>query len=88
MRFRRGGLPLAVLLLTAASAHAEPPPAERSWTFGITPYIWLPAMTGNAFAQGIPVEIDTSISDIFTESDFVFAFQAEAEVWYRRRFGG
>ena len=32
-------------------------------------------MTGSATVKGVKTDIDTSISDIFTESDFAFALQ-------------
>jgi hypothetical protein len=73
-------------LWTAPPALAEPPP-ERDWTFAITPYIWLPAMTGDVTVRGRTADIDTSIADLFTESDFVFGLQAEMEAWYKKRFG-
>jgi hypothetical protein len=72
----------------ATTALAEPPPPEEgNWDFAITPYIWLPAMTGEVAVNGRSVEIDTSISDLFTESDFVFAVQVELAAWYKQRFG-
>jgi hypothetical protein len=72
----------------ATAALAEPPPPEAgNWDFAITPYIWLPAMTGEAAVKGRSVEIDTTVGDLFTETDFVFAVQAEFAAWYKQRFG-
>jgi len=78
---------VACLALWAAPAALAEPPSERDWTFVITPYIWLPAMTGSTTVQGRTAEVDTSIADLFTESDFVFGLQAEMEAWYKNRFG-
>lgn len=79
---------VACLALWAApAALAVPPPVERDWTFTVAPYIWLPAMTGSTTVDGRKAEIDTSVSDLFTESDFVFAVQAELAAWYKQRFG-
>ncbi|MBW2286957.1 MAG: hypothetical protein JRG80_12855 [Deltaproteobacteria bacterium] len=73
----------------ATTALAEPPPPEEgNWDFAITPYIWLPAMTGEVAVNGRSVEIDTSISDLFTESDFVFAVQVELAAWYTSSASG
>lgn len=58
-------------------------PPEPDWTFRVTPYFWLPAMTGDATIKGIPIALDTSVSDLFTETDFVFSLAAEIEAWYR-----
>ena len=60
---------------------------ESDWRFQVTPYIWLPAMTGGATIGGTDVGIDTSISDIFSGSDFAFALQGEVEAWYRDQWG-
>jgi hypothetical protein len=68
----------AYLLVLSLPASAEPQPEERDWTFGITPYIWLPAMTGNLTVAGAKVPVESSISDIFTRSDFFFGLIAEA----------
>jgi hypothetical protein len=61
--------------------------AESDWDFVIAPYIWLPAMTGDATVKGRTTEIDTTVSDLFTETDFVFALSAEMEAWYRNTWG-
>ena len=70
----------SLVLGGAAAVQAEPPP-EKNWSFAITPYVWLPAMTGETAIDGFRVEVDTSVSDLFTESDFIFALQAQFEVW-------
>jgi hypothetical protein len=79
-------LPFVVLLAVAGSSAAEAPPADR-WEFRATPYLWLPAMTGNATIEGTTADIDTTIADIFTEDDFAFALQGEGEAWYEGRWG-
>ena len=91
LRYRRG-LVIAVLwtLGTAAAPAAwgqATDAAESDWSFAITPYIWLPAMTGEAAVKGNSVDIDTTIADLFTETDFVFALSAEMEAWYRQKWG-
>ena len=78
---------LAPLALWLASAAAAEPPPESDWSFEVAPYIWLPAMTGESTIRGNTADVDTSISDLFTETDFVFALQAQMEVWYKRRGG-
>jgi hypothetical protein len=89
-RTKRAALSAAVLgllcLPATGPARAEAPPA-RDWTFLVAPFIWLPAMTGDTTVKGVTVDVDTSISDLFTETDFVFAIQAQMEAWYKRRFG-
>jgi hypothetical protein len=77
---------VASLLLLAVPASAEPPP-ERDWTFDVIPYVWLPAMTGDVTVRGRKADVDVSIGDLFTETDFIFALQAQLEAWYRQRFG-
>lgn len=69
----------------AGSGAAEPPP-EESWTFVIAPYLWLPAMSGDARVRGVPVRIDADISDIF-EADFALGIKARTEAWYKERWG-
>ena len=79
-----------MLLLSApiAMAEAEPTPEPvKDWAFTVAPFIWLPAMTGDAAVDGRKVDIDTSVGDLFTESDFVFAVQVELAAWYKERFG-
>jgi hypothetical protein len=70
-----------------ASPEAGGADSGGSWEFVIAPYIWLPAMSGEATVKGQTARVDTSISDIFTSSDFAFALQAEFEAWYERRWG-
>jgi hypothetical protein len=78
---------VAVALLgPGVAAEAEPPP-EGDWDFVVAPYIWLPAMTGSSSVNGRSIQIDTSVSDLFTKSDFVFSVSAELEAWYKQRFG-
>jgi hypothetical protein len=59
----------------------------RDWEFAAVPYIFLPFMAGEAGVGGITAEVDTTISDLFTRSDFVFALAAQIESWYRRKWG-
>lgn len=73
-------------VVVPSPAGAEAPP-DRNWTFGVTPYIWLPAMTGKTGVNGRTVDVDTSIGDLFTETDSVFAISAEMEAWYKKRWG-
>ena len=61
---------------------AEQTTGQGDWAFRVAPYIWLPAMTGDVTVRGTESEIDTSVSDIFTESDFAFALQGQVEAWY------
>lgn len=76
----------AGFLSIATSATAEPTP-EKDWTFSVTPYVWLPAMTGKTTVRGNTADVDTSISDLFAETDFVFALMAEMEAQYKGRWG-
>ncbi len=82
----RLAIAVCLALWAAPAALAEPPP-EGDWTFSIAPYIWLPAMTGKATVAGHTVDVDTSIADLFTESDFVFGLLVETEAWYKKRWG-
>lgn len=83
---KTSALALTAALLLAGASGAEPPPEDR-WELRVAPYIWLPAMDGHATVAGTRAEVDTTISDIFTGSDFAFALQGEAELWYRGRWG-
>lgn len=74
------------LLAPALTARAEPAP-EPDCTFEVIPYVWLPAVSGSVTVAGRSADVDTSISDIFTEPDFVFGVFAQMEGWYKRRFG-
>jgi hypothetical protein len=88
--FRSSAAALLAALLaagTASIARAEPPPDEGSWDFQITPYFWIPATTGSLTIAGVEVPIDTSVADLFTETDFVFGLWAVGEAWYQRRWG-
>ena len=44
-------------------------------------------MTGSATAKGVKIDIDSSVSDVFTESDFAFGLQMVSEAWHRSRWG-
>ena len=74
---------LSAALLGAAPSVAEPPP-EKDWTFLVAPYVWLPAMTGNARLRGIPIEVDTSIADIF-DADFALALKVQTDSAFLNR---
>lgn len=90
MRIRSLALVAAVGLLTllpaARPSLAEPPDPERDWSFEVTPYLWLPAMTGDARLGGVSVDVETDIADLF-DNDLVLSFSAQLEAWYRKRFG-
>jgi hypothetical protein len=88
VRARGAAVAVALLFLAAApAAWGEPPQEPKKWEFTIAPYIWLPAMTGDLTITRVTMPVDTSISDLFTETDFVFGLQMEAEAWYERRWG-
>lgn len=74
-----------VWLFAGASGAKEPP--EDPWEIRVAPYIWLPAATGDATVAGTKTELDSSLSDLFSGTDFVFGLQGEAEGWYRGRWG-
>jgi hypothetical protein len=44
-------------------------------------------MAGEAAVKGNRVDIDTTIADLFTETDFVFVLSAEMEAWYQQKWG-
>ncbi len=75
---------LARSVLTATADGQSRP---RSWEFMVAPYIWLPAMTGKAGVNGTTFPIDTTVGDLFTQTDFVFALSAQVEAWRKRRWG-
>jgi hypothetical protein len=88
VQHRGAALAAALLLLaTAPAASGEPPPEQKKWEFMVVPYIWLPAMTGDITIGRVTLPVETSISDLFTESDFLFGVQMEAEAWYEGRWG-
>jgi hypothetical protein len=80
-------LALMTLPVSDGAAAAETQDGESSWDFVITPYINIPSMSGTASIYGMTMPVDVSISDIFTENDFAFGLQAEAEAWYQKRWG-
>ena len=90
-RLRRALAAAALWALGAAVAPAAwgqaADDAESDWDFAILPYVWLPAMTGDVTIKGHTATIDTTISDLFTETDAVFALAAEMEAWYRHKWG-
>lgn len=82
------GLAAIVVVCLGAVPETSAGPGRSDWSFRVAPYIWIPAMTGDVTVKGIDSEIDTTISDIFTGSDFAFALQGQTEVWYQDRWGG
>ena len=87
MRTATALLLFAALVVPATVAKAGSDADEDRWSVSLTPYVWLPAMTGEAEARGRKARVDVSISDLFTESDFIFALQAQIEAWYDQKFG-
>lgn len=79
-----GTTALASTVLTATTDTAE---RTRNWEFTVAPYIWLPAMSGKATVNGTTLPIDTTVGDLFTQNDFVFALSAQVEAWRKRRWG-
>lgn len=77
---------LIAFALTVSPARAENE-FDDAWEFRAAPYIWLPAMTGEVTVKGTTTDVDTSVADLFTESDFVFALTAQFEAWHRSRWG-
>jgi hypothetical protein len=72
--FRRAWMILAALMLAPAGARAA-----DGWTFAVTPYAWLPAMTTSvALARGT-VESETSRSELLSELDFAFMGTVEGQ---------
>ena len=55
-------LAVVAAVLWTAPALAEPPP-EKDWSFLIAPYIWLPAMTGEASVRGIVQKVNLGEAD-------------------------
>ena len=77
---------IAVALTTVSPARAENE-SDDVWEFRAAPYIWIPAMTGDVTVNGTETDIDTSVSDVFTTSDFAFALQGQFEAWHRSGWG-
>jgi len=71
----------------ATANAAATPSGEKTWRVQIVPYVWLPAMTGDVTVRGLNDSVDTSISDLFTETDAILSLAAEVEAWYRAKWG-
>ncbi len=76
-----------VLLTGASPAGAEPPPVEKTWEFEVTPYLWLPHLTGEVEIGGFRADIGTSFWDVIDADGFAIGLMARMEAWRKRRFG-
>lgn len=83
-----------VLAIGPNGASGDAPPEgpaasqpEDNWEFDVVPYVFLPAMTGSTTIKGLAVPVDTTIGDIFTETDLILSLSLNFEAWYKRRWG-
>lgn len=60
--------------------------SEGDWHIWAAPYLWLPAIDGDATIAGITADIDMSFSDIWDNFD-VFALSGRMEAWRKNQFG-
>lgn len=70
------------LFLLPVSAQDEPTDA-KNWEFNITPYLLFPTMNGNVVIRGIPVDVNASTDDIFSNLNFgaMLYFEASSPKW-------
>src|SRR6188768_3510540 len=54
-------------------------PAVSGWTYRVTPYGWLTAITGTQTVRGRSVKVDASFIDIVEESDTLVALMGDFE---------
>lgn len=55
------------------------PAADESWTFSVTPYLWLFGMDGDVRVRNTTADIDVGFDDIWDNLDF--ALMARVEAW-------
>ena len=82
----------ALIVLAGAVGRAaayEPPPAlyaQSGWQFNITPFAWLPSITGSVTIRGNSFDDNASFGDLIRKSDSVLAFDMHTEA-QKGRFG-
>lgn len=67
----------ALLLAATGAAGAQESPAS-GWTFALSPYLWLPALSSSVGTDRGAVNADQSTSDILSNLDMAFMGAAEA----------
>lgn len=78
---------VALLALAAPSvAQDSIEPEEPAWRFALTPmYIWFANLSGTTAVGEFEIPVDSSFGDIFEVLEF--AFMANLQVEYNRKFG-
>jgi hypothetical protein len=75
---------IALALCAALGSFSSPAPAQGSWIFEFTPYVWGAAMNGTVAAGELPAtSVDMSFSDIMDHLDagLMGAFEARKGRW-------
>jgi hypothetical protein len=87
-------VPVVLLVLTVCLAQAQNQSGNTAddssissnddgWNFTAAPYLLFPGMNGEIAMRGIPVEVDLSAGDIFSDLDFgmMLYFEAANDKW-------
>ena len=74
---------LAAAGLLALGLPAAAQEAAEGWTFGVTPYVWVPGFSTSVGTSRGTVDVDTSSSDALSDLDMAFmgAFEARKGRW-------
>jgi hypothetical protein len=76
------GIGRAADLSTAQPALAPVTPTE--WSFRVTPYGWLPSMSGTQTVRGRTAKVDASFIDVLEKSDTLVGLMGDFEARYGR----
>jgi hypothetical protein len=68
----------AAVVAGLLAAAAGPAAAQDGWTFAVSPYVWLPALSTAVDTPFGRVDVDNSSSDVLNQLDFAFMGAAEA----------
>jgi hypothetical protein len=94
-----GAIVVTITLALCAPSFGQAPPADPTaqpaaalvpasdWTFAVTPYAWLIAMSGSQTVKGRTVPVDTNVFQMFDKSQSLIPFMGSAEARYQDRIG-
>ncbi|MDX1401221.1 MAG: hypothetical protein R3245_04805 [Kiloniellales bacterium] len=77
---RKVQLLAALLCAGVTSGHAMADDlAADEWRFGMTTYLWTPAVNGDTTVKGVKTSVDATFIDIVQEADSIFAYNGQFE---------
>ena len=94
-----GAIVVAITFTHCTPSFGQAPPADPTaqpaaalvpasdWTFAVTPYAWLIAMSGSQTVKGRTVPVDTNVFQMFDKSQSLIPFMGSAEARYQDRIG-